>query len=131
MQVKANPNPWRGRALIAGGIGVLLIAFGIVGVIDFEEELRLEAARQERAVSLAASHCLPRPGQETRWTWKDADGTAVTPLRAQGQRPDPETIRLYCAVYDAPAVYGRAPNLVLSAAPAGLDKLALFHGGRP
>lgn len=99
---------------IAGGICVLLLAFAVVGGIDYEEAKRQEVLRQARAVDLAAGTCLPRPGQRTVWEWTGEGDDA----------------RLRCVIF-APISEGSRPTVaIMEATPAGLDRLALFGGSR-
>ena len=91
-------------------LAILALAFIVVGTLDFQEEIRLEEAREKRAADLAAGYCLPRMGQRTVWEW-NGEG---------------ESARLRCVVFDNVG-YGRAPRVILDAEPAGLDRLALFR----
>lgn len=106
----------REKIKVAGAIAVLVGALALVGTVDYEEEVRLDALRQQRDAQVAAGACLPKPGQETRWTWQ--------PDEAGGAG------RLACSVYE-PVGKSGALRLVSTTAPAGMDRLALAQeGGR-
>lgn len=118
----------RGWLKTAGGIAALIAVFAVVGQMDHDDAKALEALKAERAASLAASLCLPQLGQETRWQWQDANGREPPPARARGPKPEAEAYRLVCEIRDTPAGYARAPAVVMTASPAGLDRLALWAG---
>lgn len=104
----------RDAVRLVGGLCLLMAIFAVVGEMDYQDARHLEALREERAASLAASVCLPRPGQRTVWQWQQDDGGEA---------------RLRCVVFDLGADPAR-PRVVMDASPAGLDRLALWAGSQ-
>jgi hypothetical protein len=98
----APKNAWRERVGTALLLLALLMAYGVVGRMDFDDERRREeGARQVRELVLAATWCGPQPGQRAIQEWH-GDQLRCTILENIG--------------------YGRAPRIA-----AQMELPALMH----
>jgi hypothetical protein len=89
----------------------LLIILGLVGHLDYVDEMKMELAHKEKMTQLAADYCLPRLGQHTVIAWHQAG----------------DEDQLACAIYEESSQVGE-PRVVLTEPAKGLGRLALFQG---
>jgi len=83
---------WIERLKTAAVLLMMLLAYGIVGRMDYDDELRQQQAyRQVRELVMAAQWCAPKPGQRAMQEWSDG--------------------RLHCEITDNTG-YGRAKRIV-------------------
>lgn len=87
-----NKTRWIDRLYTAALLLVLLVAYGVAGRMDFEDEvMRQEAGRQVRQLVAAVQWCGPKPGQRAVQEWRDG--------------------RLVCSIFENNG-YGRTPRIV-------------------